>query len=48
MAQVTKTFPDQDGKVRKIELKVTRSGSARTFLRPVSETVLLRSVEETD
>ena len=48
MAVVTKTFPDQDGKVRKIELKVTRSGSAKTFLRPVSETVLLKSADETD
>lgn len=46
MALVTKTFPDQDGKVRKIEIKVTRSGSAKTFLRPVSETILLKSAED--
>lgn len=46
MALVTKTFPDQDGKVRKIELKVTRSGSAKTFLRPISETILLKSAED--
>ncbi|XP_061908363.1 uncharacterized protein LOC133653277 isoform X1 [Entelurus aequoreus] len=48
LALVTKTFPDQDGKVRKIELKVTRSGSAKTFLRPVSETVLLLAANDTD
>ena len=46
MALVTKTFPDRDGKVRKIELKVTRSGSAKTFLRPISETILLKSAED--
>ncbi|KAM4593953.1 uncharacterized protein PAE49_010961 [Odontesthes bonariensis] len=48
MALVTKTFPGQDGKVRKIELKVTRSGSAKTFLRPISETILLKSAEDTE
>lgn len=46
IALVTRTFPDEDEKVRKIELKVTRSGSAKTFLRPVSETILLKSAEE--
>ncbi|KAG7483457.1 hypothetical protein JOB18_048755 [Solea senegalensis] len=48
LALVMKTFPGQDGKVRKVELKVTRSGSAKTFLRPVSETVLLMSAEDID
>lgn len=48
MALIMKTFPDQDGKVRKIELKVTRSGSAKTFLRPVSETILLKKAEDTE
>ncbi|XP_051792766.1 uncharacterized protein LOC127530319 [Acanthochromis polyacanthus] len=48
LALVTKTFSDQDGKVRKIELKVTRSGSAKTFLRPVTETVLLMAAKDTD
>ncbi|XP_077369860.1 uncharacterized protein LOC144014155 [Festucalex cinctus] len=46
MALVIKTFPDRDGKIRKVELKVTRSGSAKTFLRPVSETILLKSAED--
>lgn len=51
MALVTKTFPDQDGKVRKIELKNSKnskSGSMKTFPRPVSETILLESAKETD
>lgn len=38
---VTQTFPSQDRKVRKVEVKVTRTGAAKLFLRPVSEIVLL-------
>lgn len=37
---VTKTFPSDDGKVRKIEVKMVRDSTARLFLRPVSEAVL--------
>lgn len=48
MDLITKTFPKQDGKVRKIQLKVTRSGSAKTFLRPVSQTILLKKAEDTE
>ncbi|XP_039463670.1 uncharacterized protein LOC120436908 [Oreochromis aureus] len=38
---VTKTFPSQDGRVRKIEVKIIRSGECRVYLRPISEVVLL-------
>ncbi|XP_031729760.1 uncharacterized protein LOC116397960 [Anarrhichthys ocellatus] len=38
---VTQTFPSEDGKVRKVEIKVTRTGVTKLFLRPVSEVVLL-------
>ncbi|XP_034385377.1 uncharacterized protein LOC117728696 [Cyclopterus lumpus] len=38
---VTQTFPSEDGKVRKVEIKVTRTGVTKIFLRPVSEIVLL-------
>ncbi|KAF7649910.1 hypothetical protein LDENG_00134220 [Lucifuga dentata] len=41
MAVITNTFPDKDGKVRRIKVKVTKYGTARTFLRPISETVFL-------
>lgn len=41
MALVTSVFPGQDGKVRKVELKVTKEGSSKTFLRPISEVILL-------
>lgn len=41
MAIVTATFPGKDGHVRKVEIKTTDQGDARTFLRPVAEVVLL-------
>lgn len=41
MGVVVETFPSQDGHVRKIEVKVTSGGISKTFLRPVTETVLL-------
>lgn len=47
MALIMKTFPDRDGKVSKVELKVTKSGLAKSFLRLVSKTILLKSAEDT-
>ncbi|XP_034567767.1 uncharacterized protein LOC117832644 [Notolabrus celidotus] len=41
LAIVTATFPGKDGRVRKVEVKTTNQGSAKTFLRPVVELVLL-------
>ncbi|KAL4008122.1 hypothetical protein ACER0C_001974 [Sarotherodon galilaeus] len=38
---VTKTFPSQDGRVRKIEVKIISSGECRVYLRPIREVVLL-------
>uniref|UniRef100_G3NZ93 DUF5641 domain-containing protein n=1 Tax=Gasterosteus aculeatus TaxID=69293 RepID=G3NZ93_GASAC len=38
---VTQAFPSEDGKVRKVEIKVARTGVTKLFLRPVSEIVLL-------
>lgn len=43
MALVTKTFPLSDGKVRKVELKVVRRETSKTFLRPITEVVVLMS-----
>lgn len=43
MALVTKALPASDGKVRKLELKVAREGTSRTFLRPITEVVVLMS-----
>ena len=44
---VTNTFPSQDGKVRKVEVKIVRKGEQRLFLRPVSEVILLVSKDTT-
>lgn len=41
MGVVVNTFPSRDGKVRKVEIKVASGGTCKTFLRPVTETVLL-------
>ncbi|XP_039658089.1 uncharacterized protein LOC120560045 [Perca fluviatilis] len=41
MALVTSTFPSSDGKVRKIEVKTSSQGTSRTYLRPISDIVLL-------
>ncbi|KAJ8007682.1 hypothetical protein DPEC_G00096700 [Dallia pectoralis] len=46
MALVTSTFPGEDGRVRKVELKVTRDGSSKKFFRPVSEVILLLRKED--
>ena len=43
---ISRTFPNKDGKVRRIEVKVTKHGTAKVFLRPISETVLLMSSKD--
>ncbi|XP_025754388.1 uncharacterized protein LOC106097728 isoform X2 [Oreochromis niloticus] len=40
---ITKTFPSEDGLVRKIEVKIFRKGEHRCYIRPISEVVLLVS-----
>lgn len=37
---VTRTFPSDEGKVRKVEVKVIKDGVPKLYLRPVSEVVL--------
>ncbi|KAL2099469.1 hypothetical protein ACEWY4_005949 [Coilia grayii] len=46
MGLINNTFPDKDGKVRKVEVKIFKNGAAKTYQRPVSETVLLMSPED--
>lgn len=41
MGKVVKTFPSVDGKVRKAEIRISRDGKISSFIRPVSELVLL-------
>lgn len=47
MALVSKVFPSADGRVRKVQLKVSKSGSGKdvTYLRPITEVILLLSKE---
>lgn len=46
MALVTKIFTSSDKRVRTVELRVARNGTIKTFLRPISETVLLMPTED--
>ncbi|KAL0970460.1 hypothetical protein UPYG_G00242280 [Umbra pygmaea] len=41
MALVTSTFPSGDEQVRKVEVKTSSQGTSRTYLRPISDVVLL-------
>lgn len=43
MALVTNTYPGSDGKVRILELKVSKGGTVKSFLRPVTDVVVLMS-----
>ena len=38
---ITKTFPSEDGKVRKVLVKTTKAGERKQFLRPITEIILL-------
>lgn len=38
---VVNTFPGQDNRVRKAEVRVVKGGSPRVYSRPASEVVLL-------
>jgi len=40
---IVKALPSKDGLVRKVEVKVTHNKSNKTFLRPISECILLLS-----
>ncbi len=38
---IVKTIPSSDKRVRKVEVKIIKEGSAKVYLRPISEVVLL-------
>ncbi|XP_033116710.1 uncharacterized protein LOC117116716 [Anneissia japonica] len=46
LARVKKTLPSEDGRVRKVEVLVCSEGTRRTFLRPVSELILIEKTSE--
>ena len=41
MDVVNQTFPNDDGKVRKIEVRTSRGGQLVHYVRPITEVVLL-------
>ncbi|KAJ0012255.1 hypothetical protein NQD34_013230 [Periophthalmus magnuspinnatus] len=43
MGIIVKTLPSKDGVVRKIEVKVARDKTTKTFSRPISDCILLLS-----
>ena len=45
LGRVERVFPSKDGLVRKIELVVVLDGVKRTYVRPITQVVLLLSVE---
>ena len=45
MVLVTSTSPSGDGKVRKVEVRTTSQDKIKTFLRPISDVVLLLAKE---
>ena len=46
LARVCKAFQSEDGKVRKVEVETAKDGCKRRYLRPVNETILLRTGEQ--
>ena len=46
IARITKTFTSADGKVRKIELLTAKDGSRKSYTRPVTEVILLKSEDD--
>lgn len=47
MGFIVNIFPSRDAKIRKVEVKVAKQGMVKTFLRPVTEIVVLLSQENT-
>lgn len=43
---VTRVFPSKNGRVRQVEIKVSKKEGTKLFLRPVTETVLLLAPEK--
>eukprot|EP00079_Xenopus_tropicalis_P036616 XP_017950387.1 PREDICTED: uncharacterized protein LOC101733460 [Xenopus tropicalis] len=42
---ITKIIPSDDGKVRKVEVRVAKDGTTKTFSRPITELILLLPFE---
>ena len=43
LARITKAYISADGKVRKVDLVTAKDGSTKSYTRPVTEVILLKS-----
>ena len=43
LARIAKAYVNADGKVRKVDLVTTKDGPIKSYTRPVTEVILLRS-----
>ena len=48
LARVTKVFPSKDGRIRKVQLLLTREGRRKILERPIHKTILLLAQEASD
>ena len=46
LARITKPYVSTDGKVRKVDLVTAKEGSTRSYTRPVTEAILLKSEKD--
>ena len=46
LARITKAYVSADGKVRKVDLVTAKDGSRKSYTRPVTEVILLRSEKD--
>ena len=44
-ARVTKVFPSKDGRIRKVQLLLTREGRRKILERPIHKTIVLLAQE---
>ena len=42
---IEKTFPSEDCKVRKVQVRIVRDGKVSTYIRPITELVVLLEAE---
>ena len=47
LGYITHTYASDDGKVRKVNIRVCKEGKVTTYVRPINEVVLLVRNEET-
>lgn len=46
LARITRVYPSVDGKVRKVDLVTAKDGPTRSYTRPVTEVILLKTEKD--